>query len=197
MLCTPHIFTASSFCTTPNTQQVKDTVAALGLENRWRAVLADLVPHDIASDGSQDLIVFNPPWFPVPSEGVDASATPTPTPNAEHARVQDELVSSVAMDSVAVGNIHANGSAAAAQASSAGSEHVCDDDTDYTSRTVELAEGGHWLEAASYRDAGLMPRFFNDAHRALRVGGEVCVVYVSAITRPIPLVQVRECFASV
>jgi hypothetical protein len=49
----------------------------------------------------------------------------------------------------------------------------------FSARAEELTDGGHWLEAASYRDVGLMSRFFDDAHRALRVGGEVCVVYVA------------------
>jgi hypothetical protein len=79
---------------------VEDTAKSLGLEDRWHARISDLVPTDLAQP--QDLIVFNPPWFPtVPNPAEGAGREPA------------------------------------------------DSDAPPRSRTDEIIDGGHWLEAAS------------------------------------------------
>jgi methylase of polypeptide subunit release factors len=142
--------------------------AADGGSKTVAAELANLVPTRFKEE--LDLVVFNPPWFPVeasppgaPAAAGNGVAAPGTTGTA--GRVAVAAANALSMD-------HADREPSGLPNSSAA------DWLDKASPYLRsVLDGNHWLEAASYRDHGLMEHFFDSAHAALKVGGRVVVVY--------------------
>ncbi len=138
---------------------VAETAKALG--HRGAAITVErsnLLPPAVEAAADLDLVVFNPPWFP---------ATPA-----------DQAGATVSAAINMSGHAGPYGTAAAAEGNY-GNDN--DNSLEWLAGGSDylraVSDGGHWLEAASYRDPRLMTDFFDSAHAALRPGGRVAVVY--------------------
>ena len=136
------------------------------------AELSNLVPARFREE--LDLVVFNPPWFPVQTEGKIA--------DGEHSGggggAAGRLAAAAAAAAAAVtkegsGGIDA-GELLNLRSSPSSNGEWLDEASPYLRSVLD---GEHWLEAASYRDDRLMEQFFDSSHRALKVGGRVVVIY--------------------
>jgi methylase of polypeptide subunit release factors len=157
--------------------------AGVGGKQTVTAELSNLIPTRFKQE--LDLVVFNPPWFPVEDDetntpsGVAAAAAATGAP-APAPGTAGRLAAAAAAAINGISDEVSRGGGVGAHGRGEGGlpTNSANDWLDQASPYLRaVLDGEHWLEAASYRDQNLMERFFDSAHAALKVGGRVVVIY--------------------
>lgn len=161
---------------------VNDNAARLGLASGSSngktvvAELSNLVPARFKAE--LDLVVFNPPWFPIDKEGGhgEGSSGGIGGGGSEGGGTAGKLATAAAAAAVVQGGSGGDDAATLLKLSSSTSS-----DSEWLTEASpylrSVLDGEHWLEAASYRDPSLMEQFFDSSHRALKEGGRAVVIY--------------------